>query len=136
MNNIAHPQQENNFNELRLFTKSLVFLALITGLIYLRVFVVEILPAMEVNGTTAVELTKFVLLIMAMVGLLLTWRYQRVGGGTAVLTGLLFGILTYRTTTQNPLLLAFFYGSPFVISGSLSLVCWWRQQHKEVINGA
>jgi hypothetical protein len=130
MSNLVHPQQENRFDELRLITKSLVFLALLTGFIYLRVFIVEIVPAMSANGSTAVELTKFVPLIAAMVGLLLTWRYERVGGGTAVFIGLLFGLLVYRTTTQNPFLLTFFYSSPFVISGGLSLACWWRQAKK------
>jgi hypothetical protein len=136
VSNIAHPQQKNGFDELRLITKSLLFLALLTGLIYLRVFIVEIIPAMRVNGSAAVEIAKLVLLVTAMLGLLLTWRYEMVGSVTAVLAGLIFGILVYRTTTQSPLLLTFFYSSPFVISGGLSLVYWWRQQHQEVVNDA
>ena len=126
MRNMAHPQQTNEFNELRLFTKSLLFLALITGLIYLRVFIVESIPAMRDSGSTAVEIAKLLLLIGAMLGLLLTWRYEMVGSVTAVLAGLIFGILVYYTTSENPFLLSFFYGSPFVISGGLSLACWWR----------
>ena len=136
MSNLAHPQQTNGFDELRLITKSLLFLALLTGLIYLRVFIVEIIPAMRVNGSPGIEIAKLVLLVAAMLGLLLIGRYEKVGGITAVFTGLLFGILVYRTTAQNPLLLTFFYSSPFIISGGLSLVHWWRQQHKEVVNDA
>ena len=127
MSNIAHPQQKNGFSELRLFTKSLLLLALLTGLIYLRVFIVEIIPAMRDNGSTAVEIAKLAMLVAAMLGLLLTWRYEMAGGITAVLAGLIFGILVYRTAAQNPFLITFFYSSPFVISGGLSLLCWWRQ---------
>ena len=136
MNNITHPQQENGFDELRLFTRSLLFLALLPGLIYLRVFIVEIVPAMRVNGSSAMEFAKLVLLVVAMLGLLLTWWHEMVGGGTAVLAGFIFGILAYLTATENAFLLAFFYSSPFIISGGLSLVCWRREQHREVIHGA
>ncbi|MCB8946051.1 MAG: hypothetical protein H6658_20085 [Ardenticatenaceae bacterium] len=128
MSNLVHPQQTDRFSELRLISKSLVFLALLTGLIYLRVFIVEIIPVMRETGSTAVEIAKLVLLIAAMLGLLATWRYEMVGSVTAVLAGLIFGILIYVTTAQNPLLLTIFYSSPFVISGGLQLACCRRQQ--------
>jgi hypothetical protein len=124
MNETIKPN--NGFSELRLLTKSLVFLALVTGIIYLRVFIVEFVPAM--SGTNVVEIVKLVLLLLAMLGLLVTFRQEEVGAITAVLAGLLFAVLVYTTTEQSRLMTAFFYGSPFIISGSLSCACWRRDQ--------
>jgi hypothetical protein len=124
MNETIKPN--NGFSELRLLTKSLVFLALVTGIIYLRVFIVEFVPAMR--GTNVVEIVKLVLLLLAMLGLLVTFRQEEVGAITAVLAGLLFAVLVYTTTEQSRLMTAFFYGSPFIISGSLSFACWRRDQ--------
>jgi hypothetical protein len=124
MNETIKPN--NGFSELRLLTKSLVFLALVTGIIYLRVFIVEFVPAM--SGTYVVEIVKLVLLLLAMLGLLVTFRQEEVGAITAVFAGLLFAVLVYTTTEQSRLMTAFFYGSPFIISGSLSFVCWRRDQ--------
>jgi hypothetical protein len=124
MNETIKPN--NSFSELRLLTKSLIFLALVTGIIYLRVFIVEFVPAM--SGVNVVEIAKLVLLLLAMLGLLVTFRREEVGAITAVSAGLLFAILVYTTAEQSRLMTAFFYSSPFIISGSLSFVCWRRDQ--------
>lgn len=117
-------RSDGKINELRLITRSLVFLALLTGILYLRVFVQGF--SMSWAG---VILPAF--LAVALMGLLGTLRWEGMGGLLAVAGGLGLGILVYVSTTEpNRLLTAFFYSSPFIISGALSVACWWQARRQ------
>jgi len=112
--------------ELQLVASGIQFLALLTGLIYLLTFVGGGLPILDPNGDSLAALVTFGLVLAATVGLLGAWRWQSIGGGTAVVGGVFLFILVYTVADHNKLLAAFLYSSPFVIAGSLQLLCWWQ----------
>lgn len=125
MKNPTYPHQPNNrFSELRIVTRSLLLLALLTGVVYLRVFAASGLSVVDTGDRDLIGILSLLFLIAATAGLLATWRWEGFGGLVATGAGLSLGILTYLTATDIPWLTAFFYGSPFIIAGGLSLLCW------------
>jgi putative Mn2+ efflux pump MntP len=111
--------------EMRYLARSVGILALLTGLIYLRVVAVEALASLQTNRETAV-LFLLGLLIVAMTGLVCGWRWELVGGLITVVSALAIGILTFFSITDYPLFSALAYSSPFFIAGILLLGCWKR----------
>ena len=126
---------EDGIDELRLVTKSLLILASLTGVLYLRVFIVETFSAMSARGQGVLGLLSLALLVAATAGLLATWRWEGIGGLVATLSGLGLAVLSFLLATNNRWLTAFFYGSPFVITGGLSLVCLWQARVKRAADG-
>jgi hypothetical protein len=133
MNRLTYNHHTNDFSEYEMVSRVLVLLAVITGLIYLRVLVGALLPIMRDAGMASIEVATVAMLLLALLGLLGTWRWQESGSIVAIVAGLAFGILIYQTVDQTPLLSAFFYSSPFVISGAVSLVGWWRERRARAI---
>ncbi|MBE2202515.1 MAG: hypothetical protein IAE79_28145 [Anaerolinea sp.] len=117
----------NGFDELQLMTKSIGLLAVLTGLVYLRVVGAESLLALrsQERGQTVVVL--FALLVVAIIGLLYAWRQEGVGGFVAALSAVGISIVAYLSFQENRLFAAFAYSSPFLITGLMFLVCWWRK---------
>ncbi len=113
-------------NQLRFVAKSVGILALLTGLIYLRVVGVESLSAMRTGQWGQNIVILFFLMILATLGLFCAWRLEAVGGIIALISGLGVAVLTYLTFEQNRLFTTFAYSSPFLVAGGLSLACWWR----------
>ena len=121
---------ETNFRtkEMRYLARSIGILALLTGLIYIRVIGVEAVASLQTNqGITAVVFM-FGLLILAMIGLLCGWRWELIGGLIAVLSAIGIGILAFVSLTDYRLFSAIAYSSPFFIAGILMLACW-RRSH-------
>lgn len=118
-----HPDQPN-INELRLISRGLAFLAILTGLLYLRVLVSGQLFTAE---TAVLQWLSVGFVLIGTAGLLATLKWESLGGLTAVLAGLVLAGLIYMATEQD-WLTTFFYSSPFVISGLLALVCWQRDR--------
>lgn len=125
MSNLSHIDKPGgNGSELRLVAKALVFLALLTAVLYLRVFIAGL-------WTNQAGVTLLAFLLAATLGLLMTFRWENWGGLLAMAGGSGLGILVYLTTSEaNKALTAFFYSSPFIISGALSVACWWRARHQ------
>ena len=113
-------------NQLRFVTKSIGALALLTGLIYLRVVGVESIGAIRTGQWGQNIVILFFMMILATLGLFCAWRLEAVGGVVALVSGIGVGILTYLTFEQNRLFTTFAYSSPFLVAGGLSLACWWR----------
>lgn len=89
--NRVHNEANFRTKEMRYLARSIGILALLTGLIYIRVIGMEALVSWQTNqGITAVVFI-FGLLILAMIGLLCGWRWELIGGLIAVLSAL--GIL-------------------------------------------
>lgn len=130
MKSIYTPQPENRIGELRLVTRSLMLLALLTGLLYIRVFVAASFSVLDTGSPRGIGLLSFLFLIVAIAGLLLTWRWEGLGGLVVVGSGIGLAVLTFFMADETPWLTAFFYGSPFVITGCLCLFCWWRGRVK------
>ena len=113
----------NEISELRMFTRSIVVLALFTGLLYLRVFVVE--------GVAANPVLPLAFLLVAMVALLGTWRWEAVAGAVAVAGGGALSGLIYTAVEPGNWVTAVFYGSPFAVAGLLSLLDWWQDSRRD-----
>ena len=120
-------QPENKFGELRLVTRSLLLLALVTAVLYIRVFLTTILSELDTSDHGELGILSFLALITATVGLLLAWRWEGLGGWVIAISGIALTVLTFLSVPESPWLTAFFYGSPFVITGFLSLLYWWRK---------
>lgn len=120
----------NNFktNEMRFLERSVSVLALLTGLIYLRVIGQETLASLQTNQGLNAIILMFGLLLLAMVGLLCGWRWELVGGSIAVFSAIGIGFLAFFSATDYKLFSALAYSSPFFITGVLMLVCW-RRSH-------
>ena len=137
MNNTTKSQESNRkFGELYLITRALVLLAFLTGLLYLRVFIVNGLPAAESRSGDPTGMLMLVLLVVATLGLVTTWRWQQIGGLIAILGGLGLVFLSPVVFTDIPALRTFFYSSPFIIAGGLSLICGRREQKERETNEA
>lgn len=121
-------RRENGVDELRLVSKAVGFLALLTGLLYLRVLAGEGIPAVGIGGITEGGFPLFALLLLASAGLLLGWWRERAGGLVAVLSALLLAGMVYISAGRNQLLAALVYSSPFLVGGILFLACWWRER--------
>jgi hypothetical protein len=131
-NLIYAPQPDDSVNELRLITRSLMLLALLSGILYIRVFIISTLTELDAGGKDGIGLLSFLFLVVAITGLLLTWRWERLGGLVVVGSGIGLALVTYFMSTDSPWLTSFFYGSPFVITGSLCLVSWHRTRMKNI----
>lgn len=123
---ILSSSDNEQIDEFRVVARLVGMLAVLTGLVYLPVVGREMLAVgPEVNGRAPLWLL-FAALLAAIVGVLLSWRQEGIGGVVAVLSGLALASLAYFTTTQHRGFSAFAYGSPFLITGVLFLVCWRR----------
>lgn len=119
-------------DELQLITRSVGILALLTGLAYLRAIGLEGLTAWQ-TGKYSSAFLLFLLLITAIVGLVVAWWREGLGGFLAAGSAVGVGIFAYMTFQENPLFSAFAYSSPFLITGFLFLCCWWRHRHRRGI---
>ncbi len=125
-NNQTSPQP---ITPLRFAAKSISLLALLTGLIYLRVVGVESITAVLDGNWGQSSVILFFLLVVATLGILCAWRLEALGGMIALVCGLGAGILAYLTIENNKLFTTFAYSSPFLVAGGLSLACWWRERN-------
>lgn len=125
-NNHSYDHSYGDVNQLRFMAKSVGILALLTGLIYLRVVGVDSVNAIRTGQWGQNIVILFFLMIVATLGLLCAWRLEAVGGVIALISGVGVAILTYLTFEQNKLFTTFAYSSPFLVAGGLSLACWWR----------
>lgn len=114
--------------ELRYLARSVGILALLTGLIYLRVLGLETIASLQAKQGFGPVVILLGLLVVAMAGLLCGWRWELVGGLTAVISAVGIFIIAYFNTSQYPLFAAAAYSSPFFVAGGLMLACWQRNQ--------
>lgn len=115
-------------DEWALMVKAVSFLALLTGILYLRVMVDQGAPLSPGSTLLTAGAMRVTMTVVGILGLLSCWRWPVAGGAIAVLAGLLLGWQVFETATHDPLLLALAYGSPFVITGALYLYYGWPYQ--------
>ena len=116
----------NSVNELRLVTKAVGLLAILTAVLYGRAILGGSLYAIESTPGQGQDLLLLVFLGLATLSLLAAWRWEGLGGFVSVLSAVLLGGLVYVLADHNRLMMAVFYGSPFMVAGILFLACWWR----------
>jgi hypothetical protein len=121
-------RSEAEFSELKLTSKAVGFLALLTGFLYLRVMLGEGIPTIGIGNVEEGGVLCFALLAIATSGLLLGWWREGPGGLVALLGGLLLAGAIYATAGRSQLLAAIVYGSPFLVAGALFLACWWCER--------
>jgi hypothetical protein len=117
-------------NELRLITKAIGFLAFVTGLLYLRVIVGAGLASFNSGELPIGVALVFAFLLIATAGLLLSWHWEGLGGFLSLLGGLGLALMDYEVLGRKGWIAAFLYSSPFIISGTLCLLCW-RQDRRQ-----
>jgi hypothetical protein len=122
------PEANGRTYELRLITRWVGFLALLTGILYLRVVVIETLAAIRSNDWSLLDLLPMVLLFLATLGLLLAWRWEGLGGLLAFGSGISLGLVDYLVYGPERWVAVLLYCSPFVVAGGLCLICWWRRR--------
>lgn len=103
------------------------FPRLLTAVFYLWTALGEGLDFAGLGNVSANSWLLFGLMAAGTVGLLLAWRYERIGGAVAMLSGAMLGVLVYVTAGANPTLGALAYSSPFVIAGLLFVVAGCRK---------
>lgn len=121
-------QTTDGFSELQTVTRAVGFLAILTGVLYLRAMIGE--GALGFGGSLAENDLLLLFLALATAGLLAAWWQQAVGGVIAVLSALVVAAIVYATGGPNRLLEAFIYGSPFLIAGGLFVACAWRARRQ------
>ena len=118
----------SSYDELRVFTRAVGLLAVLTALLYLRAMTTGGFLYRGVSENIPVTTILFVLMLFATAGLVLTWRWECVGGVVAILGSMAVAVVVYSTFSENRLLAMLVYGSPFLISGTLCVADWWKHR--------
>ncbi len=113
--------RQENIKQFHVTARWIEALAFVTGLLYVRVFLVDgIMQAGAEAERTPLAL--LVILICATVGLVIGWFQEGWGGFVSLLGGACLGILTYATVNETPGLATFLYASPFIVAGLFMLL--------------
>ena len=124
----SEARNNSSFDELHAFTRAIGLLAVLTALLYLRAMASGAFLYRGAVENIPVTAILFVLMLIATVGLVLTWRWECVGGLVAILGSLAVAGVVYTTFTDNRLLALLVYSSPFLVAGSLCVADWWNQR--------
>ncbi len=119
---------ENRFDELRVFTRSVGLLAILTALLYLRAIALGGFLYRNPNDTLNFAPVLFVLVFLATLGLVAAWRWECLGGMVAITGAIAVASLVYATFDSNRLLATLVYSSPFFVAGEFCLIDWWRHR--------
>ncbi|NCF68594.1 MAG: hypothetical protein GWP61_21750 [Chloroflexi bacterium] len=118
----------SSFDELRVFARTVGLLAVLTAILYLRAIASGGFLYRGDNATIPVTTILFVLMLMATAGLVLTWRWECLGGIVAIIGSMAVAVIVYSTFAENRLLATLVYSSPFLVSGSLCMLDWWKHR--------
>jgi hypothetical protein len=91
-------------------------------------FIVEsgarVVPAL--SWTNPQGLPLLLILVVAVAGVLLAWRWEAPGGAIAVVSALLILALVLLGSGPRMMLGALFFTLPLLAAGCLYLGCWWQ----------
>jgi len=118
----------SSFDELRVLTRAVGLLAVLTALLYLRAMTSGSFLYRGVSENISVTAILFLLMLFATVGLVLTWRWECLGGMVAIIGSLAVASVVYSTFSENRLLAMLVYSSPFLVAGSLCVADWWKHR--------
>jgi hypothetical protein len=128
MTRTTDQNNSTGIDELHVFARAVGLLAVLTALLYLRAIASGGFLYRGVSENIPVTTILFVLMLIATAGLVLTWRWECVGGIVAIVGSLAVAAVVYTTFAENRLLALLVYSSPFLISGSLCVADWWKQR--------
>jgi hypothetical protein len=102
-----------------------------TGLfvLFLVDFGSEVIPAL---GWSPQGIPLLIGLVVGLVGLLIAWRWELVGGVMAVAGAVVTMALVCLGSGTDMLYCAFLFTAPILIAGALYLACCWRKRHQGV----
>ena len=118
----------SSYDELHVFTRAVGLLAVLTALLYLRAMTTSGFLYRGVSETMPVTAILFVLMLVATAGLVVTWKWECLGGVVAVLGSMAVAVVVYSTFAENRLLATLIYSSPFLVAGSLCVADWWKHR--------
>ncbi|NKQ37830.1 MAG: hypothetical protein HF973_19740 [Chloroflexi bacterium] len=113
--------QTRNVSELRVTVRILTMFAIVAGLIYTRVFINS--GVLEEENSVMAK-AAVGLLLLAVLGLAMAFRWEKWGGILAIAGGLGLGLIAFVST--GSWIKAMLYSGPFLITGLLSLAAWRR----------
>ena len=119
--------EDTNTVTLEIVARLIGALAFLTGLVYLWGLMD---PVMFRETDTTWQI---VMLVLGSLSLLLAWRWEMIGGLAALLCGIVLAALISVSTSYNPIISAFVYGSPFFIAGLLFLIDAYRHNRGEMM---
>lgn len=113
-------------SELQATARMVSVLAILTGVAYVWVFI-------EMNAMATAEsmvnVATAVCIVLALVGLILAFRWEGWGGLLSLLFGIVLIPVVYQATAGD-LLKVFFFSSPFIISGIFMMVSGWQNRRR------
>jgi hypothetical protein len=128
MTRTTDSNSSSSFNELHVLARAVGLLAVLTALLYLRAMASDGFLYRGTSENIPVTTVLFALMLIATAGLVMTWRWECVGGVVAIVGSLAVAAVVYGTFTENRLLALLVYSSPFLVSGSLCVADWWKQR--------
>lgn len=72
------------------------------------------------------------LVIIAVVGVAIAWRRERIGGMVTVVAAVALCVFAYITAGHNRGYAMAVSGGPFLLAGILFLVSWWRSKRPRI----
>ncbi|MEW6718805.1 MAG: hypothetical protein AB1345_15065 [Chloroflexota bacterium] len=73
-----------------------------------------------------------VLVLIILVGVIIAWKQEALGGTITLAGAIAFGLFAYLTAGRNKIYIMLFTSIPFLISAILFLICWKRSAQKPV----
>lgn len=119
------------FDELRVFTRTVAGLAILTAVLYLRAVAQGGFFARNVPDPAAAAPVMVALLLLGLGGLVLAWRWECAGGLVAILGAVAMAAYLNLVLHSGQLLATFVYTSPFLVAGGMCLLDWWRHRRRE-----
>lgn len=77
--------------------------------------------AIVINQVVPIPIGMFTALTST--GVIIAWRWERIGGFLTTLSALALGAVLYPAGAHDPVLAASFYSLPFLVPGVLFLLC-------------
>ncbi len=87
----------------------------------------EVIPAL---GWSPQGIPLLIGLAVGLIGLLIAWRWELIGGIMAVAGAFLVMALVCLGSGTDMLYCAFLFTAPILIAGALYLACCWRKRHQ------
>ncbi len=103
----------------------------IVGLIIAVTWVITLLISVIADWGTPIILEGIILGILAAINVssvIVSWWYPKIGGILLIVFGTAFFIFGYITAGHNKIFAALISGFPFLASGILFVLSWWRSR--------
>ena len=103
----------------------------IVGLIIAVTWTISLLISVIAEWGTPIMLEGIILGILVAINVasvIVSWWYPKIGGILLVIFGTAFFIFGYVTAGYNKIFAALISGFPFLVSGILFVLSWWRSR--------